>query len=203
MVKFSYNNSMNQNKSFFILTFVLAALLAVVFYSSTQDKQDTAGVFPSASHRTRTTAKPIANPALEQLKTQEFLGLEDVTVTETDSSRPSAPQANNTGLPIVSSPLERKTSPSISISPSLARTGQLATPQVPAYATRRDPSLYDQAAQNLQEGRAVTPSGSYGSSAGGNMPPASRLRTGRHRPRDLSRNRPPTCGPARRLPHRR
>lgn len=168
--KFGYNNSMNQNKSFFILTFVLAALLAVVFYSSTQDKQDTAGFLPSGAHRTRTTAKPVTNPALEQLKTQEFLGLEDATGTETDSSRPSAPQANNTGLPVVSSPLERKTSPSISISPSLARSGQSATLQTPYYSTQREPSLYNQAAQNLQEGRAVTPSGSYGSTSGATAP---------------------------------
>lgn len=172
MVKFSYNNSMNQNKSFFILTFVLAALLAVVFYSSTQDKQDTAGMLPSAPRRARTASKPVANPALEQLKTQEFLDLEDTPATAgANSFQMADTNAGYANTPAVSSSLERGKSPSISISPSLARSGQLATPQVPAYATRRDPSLYDQAAQNLQEGRAVTPSVSYsGSSVGGNMP---------------------------------
>ncbi len=143
---------MNQNKSFFILTLVLAALLAVIFYSTKQSDEETSNGFPGRTRRASVVTHPAANPALEQLKEQEFLGL----------NAPQAGRPEKTGndpqssAPVVSAavlPASSRTNGSLAaFNPSLMSSGQFPRVMSPSYATADNPSLYNQATQNLKAG---------------------------------------------------
>lgn len=138
---------MSQNKSFFILTTVLALILvlvAAVFYTS-KSEDDSSYL---SRGRVRSVRVPPPNPALEALKEQEFL---DVEPAGGGANLPA--QESATAGPVTAAPFM----PSRVSAPGTwaVQAGQIPAENpaaMPNYQAYEAPSLYAQADQSMRAG---------------------------------------------------